>query len=294
MITFDADHLKTFVKIAETGSFAGAASRIYKTQSAVSMQMKRLEESVGRALFVKEGRRNILTREGERLLDYAARLVRLNEEAVQAFSAPSLTGHVRLGIPDDYADRFLPPVLARFSRSHPGIELDVLCAPSAQLTQLVTRDELDLAIITHVESDPVGQVIRQEQLMWVTSRRHCIHTADVIPMALGPITCCWRQSCESALQEAGKTYRVAFTSWNATANTAVVLSGLAVSVLPESAIRPGMAILGPEDGFPALPPCDIALLRGPNASAEPMTALADHILELLKNLAEPALLATGA
>ena len=286
MITFDSDHLKTFTAIAETGSFARAATRVHKTQSAVSMQMKRLEETVGRALFVRHGRRNRLTREGDRLLDYATRLVRLNEEAVRAFSAPSLSGLVRLGTPDDYADRFLPPVLARFSRSHPGVELEVLCAPSAQLTEAVAGDELDLAIISQCDSDPVGQVIRREQLLWVTSRRHCIHTADVIPMALGPVSCSWRQASEAALREIGRDYRVAFTSWNATANTAVVLSGLAVSVFPESAVRPGMTILETADGFPALPPCEIALLRGAGKTSEPVVALADHIVELLDNFTE--------
>jgi len=283
MNTFDSDHLKTFTAIAETGSFSRAATRVHKTQSAVSMQMKRLEETVGRSLFIKQGRRNRLTREGDRLLDYATRLVQLNEEAVRAFSAPSLSGLVRLGTPDDYADRFLPPILARFTRSHPGVELEVLCAPSLQLTQNVADDELDLAIITQCDSDPVGQVIRTEQLLWVASRRNCIHTADVVPMALGPTSCCWRQASEKALKTAGRDYRVAFTSSNASANTAVVLSGLAVSVYPESAVRPGMTILDGSDGYPELPPCEIALLRGNAKSAEPVAALADHIVELLGN-----------
>ncbi|VAW16757.1 FIG049039: Transcriptional regulator, LysR family [hydrothermal vent metagenome] len=286
MITFDSDHLKTFTAIAETGSFSRAATRVHKTQSAVSMQMKRLEETVGRALFLKEGRRNRLTREGDRLLDYATRLVRLNEEAARAFSAPSLTGMVRLGTPDDYADRFLPPVLARFVRSHPGVELEVLCEPSIKLTRSVAKDELDLAIITQCDSDPVGQVIRRENLLWVTSQRACVHTSDVVPMALGPTSCCWRQASEIALNDAGKSYRVAFTSANATANTAVVLSGLAVSVFPESAVRPGMTILEPADGFPPLPPCEVALLRGTNKTSEPVAALADHIVELLGNHTE--------
>jgi len=281
MNTFDSDHLKTFTAIAETGSFSSAATRVHKTQSAVSMQMKRLEESVGRALFIKQGRRNRLTREGDRLLDYATRLVQLNEEAMRAFSAPSLSGLVRLGTPDDYAERFLPPILARFTRSHPGVELEVLCVPSLQLTQNIADNELDLAIITQCDSDPVGQVIRSEQLLWVSSRRNCIHTADVVPMALGPTSCCWRQASEKALREAGRDYRVAFTSSNASANTAVVLSGLAVSVYPESAVRPGMAILDASDGFPPLPHCDIALLRGSSKTAEPVNALADHIVELL-------------
>lgn len=288
MTTFDSEHLKTFTAIAETGSFARAAEQVHKTQSAVSMQMKRLEETVGRLLFVKEGRRNTLTREGQRLLDFAMPLVQMNEEAMRAFSAPSLTGLVRLGTPDDYAERFIPPILAKFSRSHPGVELEVLCAPSTRLTKLVEQNELDMAMISHIETRPLGQVIRREQLMWVRARRHCVHNSEVVPMALGPITCCWRRAAEEAMKGVGRKYRVAFTSENATANTAVVLSGLAVSVLPESGVRPGMTVLGPADGFPPLPPCEIALVRGPNAKSGPAIALTDHIVQLLDNFAARA------
>lgn len=284
MNLFDADQLRTFTAIAETGSYTRAAEKVHKTQSAVSMQMKRLEETVGKPLFSRVGRRNVLTADGETLLDYAMRLVRLNEEAMRNFVAPDLSGHVRMGTPDDYADRFLPPILARFSRSHPKVDLDVICLPSNELIRLIEAGELDLAIISHVEHQP-AEIIRREPLLWVTSRRHCVHASEVIPLAIGPTTCAWRRASELALTKAGLDYRVIFTSWNAAAITAAVLSGLAISVLPESAVRPGMAILGPADGFPALPPCTIALVRGNAADAEPVEALADHIVDLLDNFA---------
>jgi len=286
MNTFDADQLRTFTAIAETGSYSRAAMRVHKTQSAVSMQMKRLEEAVGRPLFAKQGRRNVLTPDGETLLDYAVRLVRLNEEAVRAFAAPDLSGHVRLGTPDDYADRFLPPILARFSRTHPRVDLDVVCLPSLDLIRAVEARELDIAIISHVEREPVGEIIRREPLYWVTSRRHSVHLVEQIPLAVGPSTCAWRRASEVALTTAGMDYRVIFTSWNAAAIAAAVLSGLAISVLPESAVRPGMAVLGAADDFPPLPPCAIALVRGANADSEPVDALARHIVDLLDNFAE--------
>ena len=126
----DVDHLRSFIAIAETGSFTRAAELVHKTQSAVSMQMKRLEERVGRPIFVRDGRASRLTDDGERLLDYARRIVKLNVEALAAFSDGELRGRVRLGVPDDYADRFLPEIMARFSRAYPGVELTVVCEPS--------------------------------------------------------------------------------------------------------------------------------------------------------------------
>ena len=123
--TLDLDQLRTFVAIVETGSFTRAAEVVFKTQSAVSMQMRRLEERIGKPVFARDGRASRLTEEGERLLGYARRMVRLNDETVAAFDETELSGAVRLGIPDDYADRFLPEVLARFTRSNPRVELTV-------------------------------------------------------------------------------------------------------------------------------------------------------------------------
>ena len=147
----DADQLKTFVAIADTGSFTRAAEIVFKTQSAVSMQMKRLEERVGRPLFGRDGRHAKLTEDGERLLDYARRIVRLNLECVASFTEADLKGRIRLGVPDDYADRYLPEILARFARSNPRTEVTVVCEPTPMLAERIGGGDIDLAIITHVE-----------------------------------------------------------------------------------------------------------------------------------------------
>jgi len=125
-VLLDIDQLRTFIAIAETGSFTKAAEVVNKTQSAVSMQMKRLEERLERQIFARDGRASKLTDDGSRLLDYARRLVKLNVETVAAFSDAALSGRVRLGVPDDYADRYLPEIMARFSRAYPSVELTVL------------------------------------------------------------------------------------------------------------------------------------------------------------------------
>src|SRR5947207_10425547 len=188
----DVDQLRTFIAIVETGSFTKAAEVVHKTQSAVSMQMKRLEERLGKAIFARDGRASKLTEDGERLLDYAQRIVKLNAEALNSIANAALSGRVRLGVPDDYADRYLPEVMARFSRSHPEVELTVLCEPTAQLVELIDVGDLDLAIITHCDASRPTEVIRRERLLWVTSNRHSTHHESPLPLAIGRATCAWR------------------------------------------------------------------------------------------------------
>ena len=227
---------------------------MHKTQSAVSMQMKRLEERVGRPVFERDGRASRLTEDGERLLDYARRIVRLNAECIASFAEGDLTGRVRLGLPDDYADRYLPEILARFARSNPRAEVTMVCEPTPNLIDRVEAGDLDLAIITHVDRRGPSEIVRAEQLLWVASARHATHEENPVPLALGRPTCDWRQSATEALERVGRPFRIHFVSWNSTAVGAAVLAGLAVSVLPESAVRSGMRILGPSDGSRPCPP----------------------------------------
>src|SRR6266571_5789555 len=160
----DVDQLRTFLAIVETGSFTRAAEIVHKTQSAVSMQMKRLEERVGRPVFARDGRASKLTEDGERLLDFARRIVKLNVEALAAFADFALSGRVRLGVPDDYADRYLPEIMARFSRAYPGVELSVVCEPTVDLIERIDANDLDLAIITHVQGQRPAETFRGERL----------------------------------------------------------------------------------------------------------------------------------
>jgi DNA-binding transcriptional LysR family regulator len=280
----DIDQLRTFVAIADMGSFTKAADVVHKTQSAVSMQMKRLEERVGRPVFERDGRASRLTEDGERLLDYARRIVRLNAECVASFNEADLTGRVRLGLPDDYAECYLPEILARFSRSNPRAEVTVVCEPTPNLLDRVQHGDLDLAIITHVDRRGPSEIVRVEQLLWVTSARHAIHEETPVPLALGRPSCDWRLSATQALESIGRPFRVLFVSWHSTAVGAAVTAGLAVSVLPESAIRSGMRIIGPSEGFPALPSCKIGLVRGRGEENPLADALASQIRQSLDNL----------
>ncbi|TWG61733.1 MULTISPECIES: LysR substrate-binding domain-containing protein [unclassified Aminobacter] len=283
----DLDQLQTFVAIADSGSFTKAAEEVHRTQSAVSMQMRRLEERIGKDLFVKEGRTNRLTEEGERLLTYARRLLRLNREILAAFDDTSLEGSIRIGTPDDYADRFLPEIMARFARSNPRVELSVTCEPTINLQEQIRRGQLDIAIVTHDNDRGTSEVVRREPLLWVTSANHSIHKEEVLPIAVGRTTCMWRRAACDMLDAMGRDYRILFTSWSATVIIAAVLSGQAVSVLPECALRPGMRVLGEADGFGQLPDVRIGIMRGHTSQPELVDALARHIAESLDNISLP-------
>lgn len=280
----DNDHLRTLIAIAETGSFTRAAEIVSKTQSAVSMQIRRLEERLDREIFAKDGRAAKLTPDGEKLLDYAYRIIRLNDEAVAMFREERLSGSVKLGVPDDYAERYLPRILARFTASNPGIEVNVICEPTAYLVENLKSCEIDMAIITYSDQRGVGEIIREEKLLWVSSARHCIHEHRPLPLAMGRDTCIWRRAATAGLTELGIPHRILYTSWNSAAVGAVIQAGLAIGVLPESAVRPGMRVLTADDGFPTLPVVRIALLRNPNVRDHVANALANHIIQSLDNL----------
>jgi len=282
----DIDLLKTFIAIADHGSFTRAADEVHKTQSAVSMQMKRLEEAVGRPLFAREGRNSRLTGDGEHLLDYARRIVKLNDEAVTAFTAPELSGLVRMGTPDDYADRFLPEILARFARTHPMIQVQVDCRPSVELRELVAANALDLSLVTCGDGLMAGEIIRREPLVWVSSVRHCTHEEMPVPLALPQPGCAWRRSALETLENAGRAYRLAFISPNGAAISAAVQAGLGVSAIPQSTLKAEMRVLGEDDGYPPLPSFDIALMRSAGDLSSAAHALAAHVIDSLGNLGQ--------
>ena len=279
----DVDQLKTFLAIVDTGSFTRAAEEVNKTQSAVSMQMKRLEEQVGRPLFSKDGRGTKFTRDGERLIEYARRIVALSDEAMSAFTKPDITGTVRFGTPDDYAEFFLPVILARFARTHPHVSVDVECVPSAQLMERTARGEIDIAVVTFGCKAEATDVIRQEELVWTTSSRHSVHEQPILPIAVAPGGCAWRDMMTDALDAKGRKYRVAYASPNASTINVTVQQGLAVAVMPEICMRPGMRILTEDEGFPRLGTFDIGLIFKPGRRSPAVEALAKHVKEGLQS-----------
>src|SRR6476661_2925062 len=188
----DTDQLRSFVAIVDTGSFTRAAERVNKTQSAVSMQIRRLEEMLGRPLFLKQGRGVRLSEEGEKLVDYARQMLQLEAAAFASVSNKALAGRVRLGIPDDYADSFLPEILKRFMRRHPLVEMSVVCEGSLTLSERVAAREVDMAVVTFCGALTGAEILREEPLRWIVGSASCVQDQRPMPLALSGPTCAWR------------------------------------------------------------------------------------------------------
>ncbi|HHK73827.1 MAG TPA: LysR family transcriptional regulator [Rhizobiales bacterium] len=280
--TLDTEILQTFIAIADSGSFTRAGESVGRTQSAVSMQMKRLEEIIGRSLFRRAGRNVFLSADGEALLSYARRITSLNAEAIAAFRTPEMTGLVRIGIFDDLAERFLPHILARFAKTHPLVELEVYAEDSHPLCERLRKGELDLALVGNGHLFPgEGQIVLREELVWVTSSRHCTHEREPLPVALTERGCSWRISAVRALREAGRSFRVCYSGRNHAALVAPVKAGLAVSTLPLSSVRPGMRVLNEADGFMPLQMLEVTMIRNKTANHPAIDALAQHVIASL-------------
>jgi DNA-binding transcriptional LysR family regulator len=273
----DVDLLRTLVAIADTGSFNRAARAVFRTPSAVSMQMKKLEEQVGRPLFAKDGRSVILTPDGEALVGYGRRIMKLTQEALQRFRAPDIEGTIRLGTPDDYAGRFLPDILARFAASHPNVEVDVSCLPSNDLIAKLAENSIDVALVSSGHGPSGGTVVHREQLVWAGLRHGCAHEARPIRLAVSHLGCCWRKMALEALDRAGIQYRIAYSSRHYLGQLAPLMAGLALAPLPRSTVTGDLKAFGDESGLPPIGSLGIELRRAPGASGPLYDALANHI-----------------
>jgi DNA-binding transcriptional LysR family regulator len=274
----ELDLLRTLAAIADTGSFNRAARVVFRTPSAVSMQMKKLEEQVGQPLFAKNGRTVALTPDGEALLGYARRILKLADEALLRFRAPEIRGTIRLGAPDDYASQFLPDILSRFAASHPNVEVDVVCQSSSELVALLEDGRLDVALVSAGHGQGSGGItVYREDLAWVGLKHGCAHEKDPIPLAVSHVGCCWRRQALGALDRAGIAYRVAYTSKHYVGQLAAVLSGLAIAPFPRSSVSGDLRLFGEEFGLPPIGRYEIEMHLSPGAKGPLFDALAGHI-----------------
>lgn len=272
----DTDVLKTFVTIAECGSFTRAAMQVHRTPAALSLQIKRLEEMIGKTVFLRQPRQVRLTAEGETLLGYSRRLLRLNEEAIQQFLAPSITGRISFGTTDDIGTRLLPWVLAHFSRSFPSVQVDVTITSSREILDRLDSGNLDMAlvIIGNEGQEMRGEIVHTEPLAWAGREGGIAFEKSPLPLAIANQGCVWRRVALSALDNAGMPYRIAYNCENSAAQEAAMLADLAVTPFPASLIRPPLKKLDKE-GLPELAEYQISLVR--NAYNPETDALAAHI-----------------
>ena len=263
----DIDLLRSFVSVVDAGGFTRAGERVHRTQSTVSQQIKRLEDTFGRPLLHRNGKRVAPTEEGERLLSYARRILALAEEAHQVVAQSAGEGVVRLGLPEDFAASRLAQVLARFARSRQGARLDVRCDLSVRLRDDLDRGELDLILFKRDAGERGGIACWPERLSWIASRRRELDVRrDPVPLVVFPQGCLYRNRAIHALEAAGRAWHIAYTSPNFYGIQAAVSVGLGISILPQAAILADHRVLGAKEGFARVPNTELALLAAPDAS----------------------------
>ncbi|MCS4504344.1 LysR substrate-binding domain-containing protein [Arhodomonas aquaeolei] len=274
----DTDLLRAFIAVAESGGFSAAGKGLNRTQSAVSLQIKRLEERVGEALFERTSRSVRLTEAGGTFLPYARRILRLQEEAVGAVGEGAEASQLRFGLSEEQALAYLPEVLAGFTRAHPDLHLEVICEMSPVLIRRLEEGELDLALAVRHRHTKTGEVVAREPLVWVAAEGFVPPVGAPLPMAVNPEGCTYRAQAFSALSRAGWDWRVVYTSQSPTGINLAVQAGLAVTVKTPRSVPEGCRILDTRHGLPALPHVDIELHRAPGVLPAATDAFVDALM----------------
>ncbi len=276
-LSLDIDLLRSFIVIAEVRGLSRAANRIGRTQSALSQQMKRLEEIVDQPLFQRTGRGVLLTNPGERLLIHAQRILRVHDEAMADLSGNGLTGTIRFGCPDDYATVFLPHLLRQFSIQHPHALVEVMCAPTPRLLEHLDMHALDLALVSVPGNDGNSDIIRREPLVWVSHPGMESAQFDPLPLALSDADTLDHIAACEALQDAGRNYRIAYASSSLAGLTALVRSGQAFAVITRTAVAPDLHIINDDPALPLLPTIGITLRFERKRPAHLTKVFAEHL-----------------
>jgi DNA-binding transcriptional LysR family regulator len=282
MAMLDLYLLRNFVVVARTGSISLAALQVGRTQSALSMQMQRLEDAIGQSLFHRSGSGMRLTAAGDRLLARAETLLAQHDEILADMSGEGLKGALSLGCPEDYSIAFLPGLLKGFCALHPDIELRMVCAPTSELRPLLARRQIEMALVS-LSDATASEVIRPESFVWVANEAEPkILDQDVLPLALSaPMTLDYRAAC-TAMDAVNRRYRVAYASNSLAGLIAIARSGHAVSVLTRSAVPFDLHIVSA--GLPPLPAIGIALEFSEPKPSLLAAALADHVRSVLPGL----------
>lgn len=280
----DMDLARTFVAICESGNFSRAAERVHRTPSAVSLQVKKLEEMVGRSLFIREPRAVVPTGDGEMLLGYARKLLRLNDEAMARLLLPQIEGHVRLGAPNDTGVFAIPSILKRFASTHPHVSVDVRLDYSRALRQRFDAGNLDVALIgANDRPDATAEEIHHEKLVWVGLKDGDAMTRSPLPLAVAGPGCWWRGAALEALDIAGVDYRIAYSSETCNGQLAAVEADLAIAPLPATVVSSSIVTIPTSQRLPDLGTYRVFMMRR-EAAGPVAEALARHVSDSLKQL----------
>ena len=277
----DLEAMRAFVAIAETGGFTAAGGLIGRSQSAMSIKIRKLEETLGRQVFHRTSRSLSLTPDGELLLTYARRLLALNDETLQRFAQRTTSGSLRLGVAEYVVPDHLPDLLARFREVYPHVDVEVRVAGSAALVSALDKGEVDLVIAKRDDGESRGEVIRREALVWACSRSFDLTQHPVLPLCVLPSPCIFRSRAVEALNAADRAWRVVYTSDSVGGVIAALRAGLGVSAIAESSLTPDLHLLTAADGFPDLAEVELTVFGLERGKKELKDALIGFFQERL-------------
>jgi DNA-binding transcriptional LysR family regulator len=284
-INFDLHALRAMVIGVDLGSFAGAAQRLNRSQSAVSAQLRKLEHQAGKPLFRRDGRGLVLTNAGEQLLPYARRLVALNDEAAGDMGVKARGIAVRIGMPQDFADVLLPDVLARYSRTCPGSQIEVRSGRNFALADEVAGGRLDIALVYAERKRRQSHLLLKLPRVWIASPPHLeeVLRQRPLPLVLFDAPCLFRQAAVDVLNRANRPWRLILTTPSLAGVWAGLAAGLGVTVRTRLGVPPSLTPLTARSCLPALPPVAVELHYA-NEPAAPVRMLRDILLDLVRSL----------
>lgn len=276
--SLDTQLLLTFVTVADVGSFTRAARLLGLTQSAASLQVRRLEDRVGSALLLRTNRRVTLTAAGEAFIDHAREILALQDRAFESVRPRPEGRGVRLGMPDVDALRYLPTVLEELAERHPGVQPEIICDVSPSLVEAFERGDLDLCLYVAHEREAAGTVVGDDPIAWVAHPNLALASDAPVPLALYPDYCAFRSRGLRALADAGRAYSIAYVSQSTAAIDIAIDRGWAVAIKSRRIVRPPWRELFPDEGFPALEPARIELRQSPARDSPVLRDLAELLV----------------
>lgn len=282
-MNLDLDLLRTFVAVADLNTFAAAAAAVCRTQSAVSQQMQRLEQLVGKELFARHGRNKLLTEHGIQLLGYARKILRFNDEACMSLMFRNLQGVLTLGASDESADTILPFLLNRISSVYPKLALDVSVKRNAFMVEMLKENEVDLVVTTHRPGQFDSLTLRTSPTHWYCAAEYVLQKGEPIPLVLLDDPSPFRDMVLAALNEAGIPWRLAYVASTLPAVRAAVKAGLGVTARPVEMMSPDLRVLGQSEGLPSLPDTEYLLCHNAASNNE----LAKVVFEAMENYHNP-------
>ncbi|RQZ30634.1 LysR family transcriptional regulator [Burkholderia sp. Bp9090] len=278
MKKLDLDVLAMVVAVAESGSFAQGAQTVHRSPSAVSMQIKALEDALGKPLFIRDTRNVTATDDGRMLAEYGRRMLALRDEAWASVVRPEIRGRVTIGVPDDYISSLLPQVLGKFAAMHPRVEVRVIGQPSSALVPMLKDNAIDLACLTRIKG-VTGELVRREPIVWTGSAKRNVWEERPLPVALFTHGSMARDHALKALNRQKIPFRMSYESPSFLGLLSMVEAGLAIAPLARCSIPAHLVRLSQNEGLPPLDAVEVVLARSAQSARPLCDYLAEQILD---------------